>query len=136
MYIDIINIFRFQFRIFQCVQHNQFSAQSFRMRSCQVISVGRSAYTGKFRINLGTTCFCMFQFFQNQTACAFTHHKAITACTKRAGCTFRIIITGRQSMHSVKTAQTSFKNSSFRTTCHNYICFTQTDIVKCIGNSI
>ena len=23
MYIDIINIFRFQFRIFQCVQHHQ-----------------------------------------------------------------------------------------------------------------
>ena len=48
----------------------------------------------------------------------------------------RIVIAGRKSMHSIKTTYTGREDGSFGTTGYNHICFTQTDIVKCVSDSI
>ena len=83
MNIDIINIFRFHTRILQCILHGQTCTQSFRVSSRQVISIGRHSATYYFGINLSTTSKRMFQLFQYQATGTFTHHKSITARTKR-----------------------------------------------------
>ena len=44
-----------------------------RTRTCDVVRIARSAISGKFGVNFCTTCLCMFQFFKNQNAGAFTH---------------------------------------------------------------
>ena len=95
MNVDVIYFFGFHFCIFQRICHYQFGSQTFRVGSCQVMRIGRHTYAGNLCINLGTTCFSVFQFFKNQTAAAFTHDETVTACAERAGCSLRRVIAGR-----------------------------------------
>ena len=41
--------------------------------------IGTHAGSHHFRINFGSTCFRMFQFFQNQAGRTFSQHKPISA---------------------------------------------------------
>jgi len=95
MNIDVIYFLRLHLCVFQRISHYQLGSQAFRVGSCQVMSIGRHTYTGNLCINLGATCFGVFQFFKNQTSTAFTHDEAVAACAERTGCSLRRVVAGR-----------------------------------------
>ena len=82
VYVDVIYFFRLHACIFQCVSHHELGSQAFGVGSCEVVSIGRHSYAGYFCIYFSAACLGVFQFFENQTAAAFTHYETVAACAE------------------------------------------------------
>lgn len=77
--------------------------------------IGAHTYSGYFCVYLGTTCFCVFELFQNQTSGTFSHYESVTALAERTAGSLWVIVTGRQCVHCVETTYSAREDSSFGT---------------------
>ena len=82
MYVDVVNVFGFHSRFFQRCPHYIECTQSFRVRGCDMVSIGSGACTGNFGINGGTTADGMFQLLEYNGSTSFSHHKSIPVFIK------------------------------------------------------
>ena len=115
MRIDVINIIGRNTCIINGFLHAagcQFSAGT---GSGNVISIAVGAVTDDFCINMGASLLCVFQFFQNEHAAAFTKDKAVSSYIKGAGRFFRRAFSGGKGFHGSKSCHRSLGYSSFST---------------------
>ena len=82
MNIDVVNILWLQVGILKGALHNEFCTETFRMRSCDVISIGTLAFAYHLCINLRTTSLGVLQFLKNQATGTLAHDKSVAACAE------------------------------------------------------
>src|SRR5574344_279303 len=128
--IDIINILSLQTCILKSGCHHQFSSESFRMRCCNMESVGTHALAHHFCIDFSSAGLGVLQFLKNQATSTFTHDETVTACAERAGSMLRIIIQSRQCVHGIEATHTAFTQCSLCSTSENNVSLAQTDQVE------
>jgi len=136
MNIDIIDVFRFHSCIFKGIVHYQFCAQSFRMRSSQVVSVSRHSAATYFSIDVSSTSQCMFQFFENETCSTFTHYETIARAAERTRSVLWIVVASRKSVHRIETAYTCRIDSCFSTTGDDCVSLAKTNQVECVDQGV
>ncbi|MPN42859.1 hypothetical protein SDC9_190417 [bioreactor metagenome] len=124
MSINVINLFRFYPSIIYSSLHTSSRHFATRIRRCNMISVRCHTIAANLCINVCSACFCMFQFFENYNAGAFTHDKTFTFFIKWARSLFRMFIISGKSLHISKTSYSNRRNSSFSTAGNHNICVT------------
>ena len=136
MHIDVIDILRLQSCILQGILHHEFSTQTFRMRSRDVISV--STHTGSHHlcIDLCTASLGVLQFFENQTTGTLGHDETVAACAEGAACLFGFVIASGERLHGIESTYTYGAYSSLGTASHDSVGLTQTNQVEGISQGI
>ena len=103
------------------IRHATACATAIFQRRGHVISISAHAETNQFRINLRTTLFRMFVFFQHDDACAFTQNETVAILVPRTRSRRRIIVARGQCACRSKTAQTQRRNTCFCTTRQHHV---------------
>ena len=106
------------------------------MGSRNVVGIGRHACTSHFSVNFSSTCFGVFQFFQNQTSGTLAHNETVATCAEWARSMFRVVIPGRKGFHGIKTTYASRPYSCFRAAAEDHVSLAQTDKVECVSQSV
>ena len=99
MHVDVVDVFRFHFCVFESVAHHEFCAQTLRVGCSEVISVCRHTATGNLSIDVGAAGESVFQFLKDKASRAFTHNEAVARAAEWAGSVLRIVVACRQSVH-------------------------------------
>ena len=107
MDIDVIDLFGLDFGIPQGILHDQCGPVPFRMGSCQVMSICRQASSNDFSIYFCTSFPGVLKLFKNQTTTPLSNDKTIPGYVEGPGCTFEILIVGGESLHGIKTSNSS-----------------------------
>ena len=82
--VVVLNVFRLKAGVLQGAGNRQSAARSVGKRSRDVVSVGRSAVTGKLGVNFGAALFGVLQLFQNKNGASLAHYKAVAVFVKGA----------------------------------------------------
>ena len=136
MHVDVVDVLRFHASILQRVLHDEFGTQSLRMRGCDVVSVSTHARTNHFCVNLGTTSLGMLQFLKDKTASTLAHDETIAAGTERTAGLLRLVITRRQGVHGIETANTHLANGSLSATTYDDVGLAQANQVEGVSQCI
>ena len=90
--VVILNVFRLKASVFQSAGDGQGAARSVGKRSGDVVSVRRSAVTGKLGVYFCAALFGVLQLFQNQNGASLAHYKAVAVLVKGAACGVGIVV--------------------------------------------
>ena len=101
-----------------------------------VVSIGRSAATHDFGVNLSTTRLGMFIFFKHQTPRTFAHDKTITVEVKGARGRQRVIVARRKGMHRIEASDARYRDGSSGSSGHHHLAFAEADVVERIDDGM
>ena len=136
VYVDVVNLFRFQSGIVQCSFHDQLGSQAFGVGGRDVVGISRHAGTRHFRVDFRTARFGVFQLLEHQASCAFSHDKAVAACAERARGACRVVVAGGQCLHGVEAAHAGGPDGRFGSPAQDDAGLAQTDEVECVCQSV
>ena len=137
MGVDIIDISWCHARLFQRHLHRPKSPVTFRMRCRYVIGVTRQAVAYDFSINLCTTRLCMFIFFQNHDARAFTHYKTVAVLVIWPTCGFWTVVIAHVQGTRLSEARNSERvDGAFRTASDHDVGIIIADHAGSIANGV
>ena len=92
--------------------------------------------THHLSIDLCSTSLSMLEFLEDHTTSTLAHDESIARSTERTAGLFRLIVTGRESMHCIETTYATSADSSLSTTSYDGVGFTQTNEIEGIGKCI
>ena len=135
MSIDIIYLIRCHTCLFHCKLHCHSGSFSVLCRGCDMISISCRAISCEFCVNLCTSRFCVFKFFQNYNPGSFSEDKSIPVLIKRAGSCHRIFIC-RQCCQRSKSCNSGRTDTALCTPCNTDIQVTILNRTECISDTV
>ena len=93
VYVDVVDILRLHIGILQCVLHHEFSAQTLRMRSSDVVSISAHTSTYHLSIDLSTTSLSVLQLLENQATRTLGHDESVAASAERTAGLLGLVVT-------------------------------------------
>ena len=133
--IDIIYLLRCNTCFFHGVFHGTCGAASVLGRRCDMKSICSCTISHNLCQDIGISLFRMFQFFQNNHTCAFTHDKTTSVFVKRNGSTQRILACA-QCGKACKSCNSDGADSTFCTACKHYICIAVLDGTESVSDTV
>ena len=136
MYIDVVNIFRGEPCILECIGHHQLSTQPIRVSSREVVSISREAGTYELSVDVCTTSDGVLELLDDEASSTFGHDEAITRSAEGARSTLRIVIASGEGIHRIESTDTCSADRGFSTTSDDDVGLTEADEVAGIDQCV
>ena len=125
--IDVIDIVRRDAGILDGHVNGLCSTFTLRIRRCDVICIGGGTVSYDFTVDLSTSVFSVFQFFQDQESCALAQDESASFHVERDGSSVRIC-RRVHGCHIGKAGKGYRSQNGFCTACHNNVVISVLDI--------
>ena len=136
MYVDVVDVLRLHFRIFESGLHHEVCAEAFGVRRRDVVSISRHTDTCYFAVDLCTASLGVLEFLEDEDTGTFTHDETVAACAEGTGSVGGVVVASGEGVHGVETAYAAGPDGSFCTTSDDGISLTQADEVEGVGESV
>ena len=92
MYVDVVDVLRLHFRIFESGLHHEVCTEAFGVRCRDVVRVSRHADTCHFAVDLRTASLGVLEFLEDEDTGTFTHDETVAACAEGTGSVGGVVV--------------------------------------------
>ena len=92
--------------------------------------------TDDFGEDVGVAAFSVFEFFDNENACAFAHNESVALSVERAAGMERIVVTGTECLEGAEPGQAERHDGCFRAAAYHHISVIALDHPVCFADGV